>query len=239
MSSGDTKAGESQRKQVRYAVSDDCRLKASIRLRSSDEATAGKDWPGTLVDMSVSGAHIQISMAAVAFQGDSCVLKLAHGGRKLEMRGFLAHYICSARYSVCGVKFDLGFGGAEKSYEPYLKAIMASATLKVGETGTEPERYREEYNGPGHTKLVVWRNMRPERAVVAFDYAMGRYGAAITGAGNDMLKNKEQVRFRALEGAAPLTKEQEADARWEFSLAASNFSKVVPPELKRFLRMVS
>lgn len=240
MSSGDAKSGETKRKQVRYAVSDDCRLKAAILIRSSDEATAGKDWPGTMVDLSVSGAHIQISMAAVAFQGDSCVLKLAVGGRKTEIRGFLAHYVCSARYSICGVKFDLGFGNGDKVIEPYLKALMASASLKPGETGTEPERYREEYNGPGHVKLTVWRNNRPERAIVEFNYAMGRYSAALNAAGPDMIKNKERVVFRAVDGnAAPLSSEQVADARWEFNLAGSNLPATIPPDIRRFLRMMS
>ncbi len=239
MSSEDTKARESKRKQTRYTVSEDCRLKASILLRSSDAATASKEWTGTLVDLSAGGAHVQVSLAAVAYEGDSCVLKLAHGGRKVEIRGILAHYICSARYSVSGVRFDLSFSGADKALEPYLKALVASSTLKPGETGTEPERYREEYNGPGHTKLTVWRNNKPERAVVAFDYAMARYGAALSGAGLDMFKNKERVLFRSLEGSAPLTSEQVLDARWEFSLAASNLPKVIPPDIRKFLRLVS
>ncbi len=241
MSSADAKAKESKRKHVRYPVSDDCRLKGAILIRSSDEATASKDWPGTLVDLSSTGAHIQISLAAVAYQGDSCVMKLSHAGRKAELRGNLAHYVCSARYSMCGVKFDFSFGGAEKTYEPFLKTIVASATLKPGDTGAEPGRYREEYTGAGQAKLVVWRDDKPERNLVAFDYAMARYGAALTGAGADMFKNKEQVGFRALEGGGTsvLTREQEAEARWEFSLAASNLPKTLAPDLRRLLRLVS
>lgn len=238
-SAGETKAGESKRRQARYAVSDDCRLRASILLRSSDEATGSKDWPGQLVDVSPGGAHIQVSLAAVAYQGDSCTLKLAHAGRKAEIRGVLAHYVCSARYSVCGVRLDAAFAGGEKLYEPFLKAIVASATLKPGETAAESGRYREEYIGPGHTKLVVWRDNKPERAVVTFDYAMARYGAALNGCGPDMIANKTRVGFRALSGGGGLTKEQEAEARWEFSLAASNLPKTIPPELRRFLRLVS
>ncbi len=239
MTTGGRKTGESKRKQARYAVSEDCRLRAAILLRSSDAGTAGKDWPGTLVDLSMTGAHIQISMAAVAYEGDGCVLKLSHGGRKLELRGFLAHYICAARHSVCGVRFDLGFGGAEKALEPFLKAIMASATLKPGETGAEADRYREEYNGPGNTKLVVWRDNKPERAVVAFEYVMGHYTATLNGAGPDMFRNKEQVVFRDGPAGGSLSSEQVADARWEFSLAASNLPATIPPELRRFLRLVS
>jgi hypothetical protein len=138
------------------------------------------------------------------------------------------------------VRFDFSFSGSEKAYEPFLKAIVASTTLKVGETAAEGVRYREEYDGKDQAKLVVWRDNKPERAVVAFDYTMARYAAALTAAGPDMFKNKEQVGFRALGGSmAPLTKEQELEARWEFSVAASNLPKTIPPDLRRFLRLVS
>ncbi len=239
MSSADAKGQESKRKHTRYAVSDDCRLKGAILLRSSDEATANKDWPGTLVDLSTTGAHIQISLAAVAYKGDSCVLKLSHAGRKAEIRGLLAHYVCSARYSVCGVQFDFSFGGAEKAYEPFLKAIVASSTLKAGETGSEAGRYREEYDGAGQAKLVVWRDNKPERNLVGFDFKMARFAAALSGAGADMLENKGRVGFRSLDGTSVLPRDQEAEARWEFSLAASNLPKTLAPDIRRLLRLVS
>lgn len=235
--STDAKSGESKRKHQRYAVSEDCRLKASIKIQSSDADSANKDWPGTLVDVSSSGAHIQISMAAVAYKGDSCVLKLSHGSLKIEMRGVLAHYVCAARYSVCGVKFD--YPNAEE-WQPFLKAILASSTLKVGDTGTEPGKYREEYVGPGHTKLVVWRDNKPERSIIAFDYAMGRYAAALSGAGPDMFKNKQEVGFRpATDASRALVPSQLVEAKWEFSVAASNLPKVIPPDIRKFLRLVS
>jgi hypothetical protein len=237
MSVNDAKSKESQRKQARYAVGEDCRVRASIRIQSTEGESSNKDWSGTLVDMSATGAHIQISMAAVAYKGNSCVLKLGHGTVKTEMRGTLAHYVCSARYSVCGVKFDYP---SAPELQPYLKAFVASATLKAGDTATEPGKYREEYPGAGHTKLTVWRDNKPERAVVAFDYTMGRYAVALSGAGPEMLKNKENVGFRLAEGAAvSLSDTQEAEARWEFSLAASNLPKVIPPDIRKFLRLVS
>lgn len=242
MGEHDANAGISKRKQTRYAVSDDCRVKAVIRIYSSDEASANKDWAGTLADLSATGAHIQLSMAAVAYKGDSCVLKLAHGAVKTELRGMLAHYVCSARYSMCGVRFDYP-NAAE--LQPWLKAIMASSTLKGGPTDSDmPGRYREEYKGPGHTKLLVWRDNKPERNLVGFDYTMGRYAAALVNAGADMMENKKQVAFRAAptESGAPggaLTSSQVEEARWEFSVAASNLPKNLPPELKKFLRLVS
>jgi hypothetical protein len=245
MGSNDAKTKESQRKQTRYAVSEDCRIRASIRMRSSDPASVNKDWPGTLVDMSAGGAHIQISLGAVAYIGDSCTLKLAHGAVKTELRGILAHYVCSTRHSVCGVKFDSFSEGWDAAYQLFLKAVVASATLKGGPTDSDsPGRYREEYLGPGHAKLVVWRDNKPERALVGFDYTMARYAAALAMAGADMFKNKEEVGFRPSptgrgDTGAPLSRAQEAEARWEFSVAASNLPKTIAPDLRRFLRLVS
>ena len=244
MSTDNAKAKESKRKQVRYAVSDDCRLRASIMVRSSDQASANKDWSGTLVDLSSEGAHIRISLGAVAYIGDSCVLTLSHRGTKAEIRGNLAHYVCSARYSVCGVRFDSSFPGStsDKAYQPFFRAIVAGASLAAGSTATEsPGRHREEYRGPGHAKLVVWRD-KPGGTLVGFDYAMARYAVALATVGADMIKNKEQVHFRSMEASdagSPLTKNQELDARWEFSLAGSNLPAAIAPDIIKLLRLVS
>ncbi len=239
MSSTD-KANQSKRKQVRYAVSDDCRIKASIKLRSADQATAAKDWIGTLVDVSAEGVHIQISLGAIAYVGDACVVTLSWGAQKAELRGSLAHYVCSARTSVCGVKLDFTFSGADKAYQPFYKAVMASSALKGGPVDSDqPGKYKEEYLGPGHTKLVVWRDNKPERSLVGFEYIIARYGAILLSAGPEMIKNKESVRFKLAEGSGSLTSDQEKEARWEFSVAASNLSKIIPPDIRRFLRLVS
>ena len=190
MGSNDAKTKESQRKHVRYEVSEDCRLRASIMMRSSDPASASKDWPGSLVDMSSEGAHIQISLGAVAYKGDNCVLTLSHGGVKLQLRGILAHYVSSARHSVCGVKFDSFGTGWDKPYLPFFKAVVASAALTAGPAGTEsPGRHREEYRGPGHAMLVVWRD-KPGGTLTGFDYTMARYAAALESAGGGYVQEQ-------------------------------------------------
>ena len=38
---------------------------------------------------------------------------------------------------------------------------------------------------------------------------------------------------------APLSKAQEVEARWEFSIAASNLPKAIAPDIRKFLRLVS
>ena len=59
-----------------------------------------------------------------------------------------------------------------------------------------------------------------------------------------MFKNKGEVVLRAapMDNGAPglpLTKAQEAEARWEFSIAASNLPKAIAPDIRRLLRLVS
>jgi hypothetical protein len=143
------------------------------------------------------------------------------------------------------VKFDSFATGWDKPYLPFFKAIVASSTLKGGSAGSDaPGRYREEYSGPGHAKLVVWRDDKPERNLLGFDYIMARYAAALAAAGADMFKNKSEVAFQSapMDNGAPglpLTQAQQAEARWEFSLAASNLPKTIAPDIRRLLRLVS
>ena len=241
MSIDEAKTKESKRKEERYAVSDDCRLQATILLRSADATTASKPWPGTLVDLSAKGAHIQISLGAVAYTGDNCVLTLALGGVKTELRGSLAHYVCSARTSVCGIKFDFLSAGSDKAYLPYFKTVVASSTLVAASAGTDSSgHHREEYNGSGHAKLVVWRD-KLGGALVGFDFTMARFAASLPSAGEDMFKNKGQVHFKLAEGGEGmgLSRSQEVEARWEFSLAASNLPKVIAADIRRLLRLCS
>ncbi len=242
MSSDEAKAKVSKRKQVRYAVGDDCRLRATILLRSSDEASANKQWSGTLMDLSPEGAHVRLSLGALAYAGERCVLTLSHGGTKLEIKGSVAHYVCSARYSVCGMRFDSLSTAEDKAYQPIFQAIVAGASLAAGPSVTEsPSRHREEFRGPSHAKLVVWRD-KPEGKLVGFEFTMARYAAALTTIGADMAKNKTQVHFRSAasgSAGAPLTRTQELEARWEFSLAGSNLAKAIAPDIQQLLRLVS
>jgi PilZ domain len=241
MSSVEAKAKVSQRKQVRYAVSEDCRLRATIMIRSSDEGSTHKTWTGTLVDLSPEGAHLHMSLGSLAYAGDRCVLTLSHGGIKKEINGSVAHYTCAARHSVCGVRFDLSSAAADKAYQPFFRAIVAGASLAAGPAGTEsPVRHREEFNGPSQAKLVVWRD-KPGGTLVGFEFTMARFAASLASVGSDMAKNKEQVRFRLAEGGTgtALTKMQELEARWEFSLAGSNLPEAIAPDIRQLLRSVS
>jgi len=242
MSFSEAKPRENRRRRPRYAVSDNCRLRAALTLWSESaggSAGAKKDWSGTLVDLSATGAHIQISLAAVAYPGNNCVLKLGSGAVKIEIPGFIAHYVCAARYSVCGVSFDFAYPGVEKAYQRIFEVIVASAMLTAGPAGADAAgRHREAYDGANSARLLVWRD-RIGGAVTGFDFTMSRYSAVLPEVEGDTARIKESVRFKPTSstgGDTPsfLSRTQEADARWEFAIAASNLPAAVPADLRKF-----
>jgi len=83
----------------------------------------------------------------------------------------------------------------------------------------------------------------PEQAgaLLGFDFTMARYAASLDTVGEDMFKNKGQVQFKSATGSdgMALSRSHELDARWEFSLAASNLPKAIAPDIRRLLRLCS
>jgi hypothetical protein len=240
MSTSETKPRENRRKKTRYAVSEDCRLRSALTLWGEGSGGAKKDWPGTLVDLSSNGAHVQISLAAVAYPGDNCRLKLGFGATKIEIPGVLAHYVCAARHSVCGMSFDFSYPGVEKAYQRIFEVVVASASLTAGPAGTDAMgRHREEYRGANSARLLVWRE-KLGGAVTGFEYIMSGYAAVLPEVEGDAARMKELIRFKpvspadASDSPSFLSKAQEADARWEFAIAASNLPAAVPADLRKF-----
>lgn len=230
-------SSNSRRKKPRYAVSPDFRLNAVLALCGEGTGSSSgvwKDWPATLVDLSASGAHVQINLAALAYPDNPCRLKLSKGAFKLEVPGIVAHYVCSARYSVCGLKFDFSYGGAEKAYRRVFDPVMVSASLVAGESGTDGSgRILESYPGKEIGKLTVWRD-QTDKTLVGFDFELGRFRVDATNLGGDATSVRSAMRFKQASGES-LTTAEEAEAKLTFSVAASNLPKAVPADVRKFL----
>jgi len=233
-----TDPGANRRKKTRFAVSPDFRMKVMLAL--SGEGGTWKDWSGTLVDLSATGAHVVVSLAAVAFPENPCKVKLSFGTFKLDIPGTVAHYVCDARYSTCGVQFDFSNASVEKMYGRVLEPVIASATLApAGSKADESGRYREEYRGHGQARLVVWRE-KEGAPISGFEYQLGRYVAELAKTSGEPAALKAALKFKpgASTGTSSpldfLSHNQEQDARWQFSLAASNLPKILPAEERKF-----
>ncbi len=236
--------GVERRKKPRHEISPNFRLKALLSLNSGAEPGSSgtwKDWTATLVDLSATGVHVQLSMGAVAFPGDRCRLKLSLGTFKLEVPGVVAHYICDTRSGVCGVQFDFANEGVEKAFYRVLESVVVGSSIApVGAKPDETGRYHEQFAGKNFAKLSAWRPAEGG-PVTDVEFRMGRYVITAHRPADAGPYVRPTMKIVAAEdgeaGAAyvPLTPTHLAEARWQFSLIASNLTPVVPVDIQKFL----
>ncbi len=231
-----------RRKKARYAISPSFPPKVVLALPYED-GDAWKDWSATLVDLSATGAHVEVSMAAVAYPESRCRLKLSLGPFKLEIPGTIAHFVCSARLAVGGVQFSFPNQGVEKAYHRVLEPAIIGATLAPVEASQEKSvRFKEEYAGKLSARLTIWRESRGS-PVCGFDFRMNRYGveADREPVGNASARLALKFKLGAAEETTgsgsqpPLTGTQIQEARWLYRLAASNLSPAVAADVRKLL----
>jgi hypothetical protein len=223
-----------RRKKTRFAISQKSPLNAVLALPGENDGP-WKDWPGTLVDLSVSGAHVQVSMAAVTFPESQCRLKLSLGTFKLEIPGTVAHFVCSSRLAVGGVELYFHDPAAEKAYQRVLEPVMIGATLAPSESSEHSVRYKEEFAGKPSARLIIWRATR-EAEISGFDFRMNRYSVAAEREPGSDPAAKPALKFKRAATDEPLPPAQEVEARLTFRLAATNLTPAVPADVRKLLQ---
>jgi hypothetical protein len=224
-----------RRKKPRFAVSPSFLLDATLAL-PDETGEKWKDYPATLVDLSATGAHIQVSLAAVAFPEGRCRLRLTRGKFKLEIPGNVAHFVGASRLAVGGMLLYFPDPGVEKAYHRVLEPVIIGASLAPAEGSQEfSTRYKEEYAGKLSSRLTVFRENK-DAGISGFDFRMNHYGVEAERAPGDAPDAKLTLKFRDTSaGAARLAETQDQEARWLFRLAASNLSTKVPAEVRKLL----
>ncbi|HET7536064.1 MAG TPA: PilZ domain-containing protein [Candidatus Didemnitutus sp.] len=236
-----------RRKKPRHKINSNFRLKAVLALNSGAEPGSEgtwKDWPATLIDLSASGAHVQVNMAAVAFPEERCRLKLALGTFKLEIPGVVAHYICDTRAGACGVHFDFANEGVEKSFFRVLESVVVGVSLApAANAASDPAgRHHELFTGKNFARLGVWRDA-PGSPITGIEFWMNRYVVEAYRASDAGPYVRPSMRISGLTGddsadgagGVPLSAAQTAEARWQFSLIVSNMTKAIPEDVHRFV----
>lgn len=199
----------------------------------------GKDWNATPINLSLTGASVQLSLAVVAFPHEACCLKFSRDDYLLEIPGTIAHFRACSNHSLCGIVFDFSTLGLRQAYQQLLEPVSIGHSLVPVETEQDsPYRYRQQFSGKDATRLSVWRDLSDGR-ITGFDLRMHRYVVRWT-------EGLPELEVGGLDeahvGVPPnvttplvvLTVAQHEEVRRLFSLTVPNFSKAISEDVRDF-----
>jgi len=167
---------------VRYTVGVKFPVKVILNTRGRDEMgqllkskdDQGWDWSGRLLNLSVSGARMQVPATMHSHLGDPCKLKFEIEGYRLSVPGSIAHISERRDSFVYGLQLDIQTDEIRRAYYQLVDLIALGATLKPDRPAAldAASGYLvEQYAGEGGSRLQVWRD-RGSSTVVAFDFRL-------------------------------------------------------------------
>ena len=230
---------DDKRKAPRFALGDSFAFKTKLALFQHNGATLpeGKprEWSVTAVNLSATGASVQLSMAAVAFAKEKCRLKFSRGDYVLEIPATVAHFRCYSQYSLCGVVFNFPSAEMQQAYLQLLEPVVLGHSLAWVEVIQDASgRLADQFTGT-NSALTIWRG-GAEGPITGFDFRMRQYAVRWT-------EGSAELELGAITGGKAenpaeliaLTSEQHDEVHWLFCLAVPNLSKAVPADVRKFL----
>ena len=123
--------GLNKRKAPRYSISPTYPLKVVLKFierngkvgvatsgvggKVSATGTGAKEWNGTLIDLSATGANVHLNLAVVAFPEDACRIKFTLRSYQLEIPCVVTHFRSGSQFAVCGLLFNFPDADTEKA----------------------------------------------------------------------------------------------------------------------------
>ncbi len=200
-------------------------------LQSKDGA--GWDWSGRLINLSPTGARLQVPATMHSHKDDACRMKFEIEGYELVVPGRIAHITERRDSFIYGIQLDTSGPDIGKPYRQLFELIALGAALKPtqapkpDESGYLAERYAAEE----FSSLDVWR-AGSDKAVVAFDLRLN--DCHVRGlAGETGLQFLLNVEGEKPQAAAP---EQRAEIERLFHWVVPNLSPEVPEDVRAFLK---
>lgn len=226
---------------LRYSVSPRFPLKTVLNVIGRDEQGhllptsdgRGRDWSGRLVNISSTGARLQVPPTVCSQRGDICVLKLDLEGNQLELPGHIAHVVERRDSIVYGLTLEPVQSAQRATYDQLIELIALGATLRPTRPLQPHDAHYlvEQYAGEPGAQLDVWRRYAG-RDVAAFEFRLRDYrvrGCAGQ-AGLEYLPASESA------DAVPIPPEQSAEIHRLFNWVVPNLPTVVPIDVREFLR---
>jgi hypothetical protein len=180
----DTKKPEApsdRRVAARYAVLNGFPIKTVLGISSRDEfgeqskdrEVEFTDWTGRLINLSSTGAQVQMPRTVIAQRDDPCQLKLDMQGYVLTVPGVIAHVAERRDSLVFGLALDLAASTTAAAYRQLVELVALGSTL-VQTKPLQPDASGylvEQYAGEPSSRLVIWRQM-VGREVAAFEFQL-------------------------------------------------------------------
>lgn len=161
-----------KRKARRYYVGPAFPLKAQLVLTDSDGSPrkgreapapdAGRNWGGSLFNMSGEGLSLQLPPAAIARRGEETFVTLSLDGHELKLPCRVAHFRVQAGTAHCGLTLEFPGETERKSYLQLLEAVALGSTLvpAAGSASSHdrPGMRAERYKSARPALLTAWRD---------------------------------------------------------------------------------
>lgn len=235
----DVAASDDKRRAPRYPLGENFAFKTKLALFQNNGVKLPegktKEWSATAVNLSATGASVQLSMAAVAFAKEKCRLKFSRGDYVLELPATIAHFRCYSQYSLCGVVFNFPTPEAQQGYLQLLEpVVLGSSLVRIEAIQNTPGQIMEQFSGI-NSALTIWRD-GPEGPITGFDFRMRQYAVRwAEGEAELKLYAVAEGKEGDAEELVPLTSEQHDEVRWLFCLSVPNLPKAVPADVRKFL----
>lgn len=230
-------AQKEKRRNSRFAVGPGFPAKAVLNFAgrdgNGDQNTdgEGQDWGGWLVNLSGSGASLQLHPAALAKRGEAARLRLKVDGAGLEIPGSVAHFRTYANYALCGVALDFPDELVKKSYLQLLEPVVIGASFKAVDSKRvrqdTPDLRKEQYQGDSAARLTVWRSAD---GIAGFDLQIGSYSIA----GSNTSPELDVAGDGAASGK-DLSEAEKEELRRLFQWIVPNLAKAVPADVRKFV----
>jgi hypothetical protein len=238
----DAIARKDKRQNTRFPVGQGFPVKALLNLAGRDgngmildpDGHNGQDWGGWMLNLSSTGASMQLHPAAITTRGEVCGFQLTFESHRLEINARVAHFRAYPNFSVCGVALEFQNAEIQKAYLQLLEPIVVGASFKPVDPKRikqdTPDLKKEQYQGDSDTRLTVWRSVSVN-AIAGFDLQIGTYSVS----GSSESPGLDVTAATGESGEPTLTAASKEEVRLLFHWIVPNLAKSIPSDVRKFL----
>jgi len=193
------------------------------------------DWGGVLINLSSSGARMQVPSSVHAQRGDVCQMKFDLEGYVLTVPGQIAHISERHDSFIYGLKLEVSNDENSQAYRQLIDLVALGAMLKpvkAAQPDEESGYLVEQYIGEENCRLDVWREYAG-RTIVAFDFKLRNY--RVRGL-SDRANLEYFMEVDASGTVQPAPASQSPEIQRLFHWVVPNIPNAVPEDVRGFLQ---